>query len=320
MLSALKFVQGAVARKGFVPSLTHFRIEGGKVKGYNGNLALCSPIPLDLSVTPKAGSFVQAIQTCKEATQLHMTPAGRLAIKSGKFRAYVECTDEVYPDIRPEGTRIQLNPDNALLPVLKLLRPFIAEDASRPWARGVLFRNGSAFATNNIILIEHWMGYDFPVEINLPAPAVAEIIRIGKEPTSMQVSEGSITFHYDETGRWLRSQVYTTQWPDVAKILDTVGELKPIPEGLFEALEDIAPFADDVNRCYFLDGKISTVQEGDQSGASMEVEGIAGGPIFHCQQLALLAGVAHSADFSRYPAPCPLAGEKLRGAIVGVRA
>jgi hypothetical protein len=31
MLDALKFVKGAVAKKDFVPELTHFRITGGRV-------------------------------------------------------------------------------------------------------------------------------------------------------------------------------------------------------------------------------------------------------------------------------------------------
>ena len=44
MLKALKFVQGAVSKKDLVPALTHFRIENGTVRSYNGMLALCTPI------------------------------------------------------------------------------------------------------------------------------------------------------------------------------------------------------------------------------------------------------------------------------------
>ncbi len=45
MLSALKFVKGAVSTKDYVPALTHFQIKGGRVTGYNGKLSLSSPIP-----------------------------------------------------------------------------------------------------------------------------------------------------------------------------------------------------------------------------------------------------------------------------------
>ena len=54
MLAALKFVQGAVARRDFVPALTHFYIADGFVKGYNGRIAICAPIDVDLVATPKA--------------------------------------------------------------------------------------------------------------------------------------------------------------------------------------------------------------------------------------------------------------------------
>ena len=42
MLAELKFVQGAVAKKDFIPSLTHFEIKDGMIKGLNGSLALCA--------------------------------------------------------------------------------------------------------------------------------------------------------------------------------------------------------------------------------------------------------------------------------------
>src|SRR5690606_40453146 len=74
-----------------------------------GSLALCSPIDLDLEVTPKADPFIKAIATCKDTVQLNMTPAGRLSIKSGSFRAFVDCTDEAYPDIQPDRKSTRLN-------------------------------------------------------------------------------------------------------------------------------------------------------------------------------------------------------------------
>ena len=104
MLTELKFVQGAVAKKDFIPSLTHFIIEDGTVRGYNGMLALCSPLPFDIACKPKADSLVKAIANCAETVQLSLTPAGRLSIKSGKFKAFIDCIpDETTPHVQPEG-------------------------------------------------------------------------------------------------------------------------------------------------------------------------------------------------------------------------
>lgn len=315
MLDAIRFVQGAVAKKDFVPALTHFRIENGHIRGYNGMLGLCSPIDVDLNSSPRAIPFVKAIQTCQETIQLHMTPTGKLAIRSGPFKVHIDCALGNFPDMEPEGKEIPLV--NPLLPALRLLFPFIAEDASRPWARGILFRGNSAYATNNILLIEHWLGSPFPVEINVPKMAVIELLRIGEEPTHLQVSETSIAFHYPH-GRWLRTQSYSLAWPELGLIMNRPNEQESVPETLWTAVEALAPFTDDLGRIHLLEGSIST-ETATENGAIMEVPGIRAGGCFNFKQLLLLKGVAITVDFSTFPKPCIFYGEKLRGAIVGMR-
>lgn len=314
MLDSLRFVQGAVAKKDFVATLMHFRIHNGTVCGYNGNIALQSPIDLDLNVCPKATQFVKAIQTCQETIQLNMTPAGRLSVKSGKFKAFVDCVQEEFPDIKPEGTIVPLKGD--LLQTLKILTPFIAEDASRPWARGILLKGQSAYATNNVIIIERWLGSPFPVEVNIPKFAVTELLRIGQEPSCLQISENSVTFHFDNN-RWLRTQLYSTQWPDLSRILDQPSNQQPIPEGLWQALEEIKPFVDEVGRAHLMPGEIAThLDEG--IGAVVQLPVTTTG-CFHFEQLAMLESVATSIDLSLYPMPCLFYGDVIRGAIVGMR-
>ena len=315
MLDSLKFVQGAVAKKDFVPELTHFRIQGGRIRGYNGMLGLSCPIALNLDVSPKAAPFIKAIQTCKDTIQLHVTPTGRLSIKSGKFKALIECTTETSIEIEPSGAIIELS--NGFLKVLKTLFPLIAEDASRPWARGILFRNSSAFATNNVILAEAWLGYNFPVEINIPKAAIAELLRIGEEPEKMQVSEANVTFHFSGN-RWLRTQAYTTEWPDLTKILNRESNQVKIQNELWEAVENLTPFTDELGRIFLSNDTIST---GEDDSASATVDLLNNGLIgcFHFEQLRLLSKVAKTADFTSYPAPCLFQGDNIRGAIVGMR-
>ncbi len=315
MLNALRFVQGAVAKKDFVPTLQHFRIEGGTIRGYNGMMGLCCPIALDLDVCPKAIPFIKAIQTCKDTIAIHMTTGGRLGIKSGTFKAFVDCINEPFPEVVPEGQYIELKGE--LLGVLKLLSPFIAEDASRPWARGILLRGQSAFATNNVCLIEYWLGYDFPIELNIPKAAVSELLRINEEPISLQFTESSVTFHFPGQ-RWLRTQTYSTVWPDLGKIFDQPATLAPVPSGLWQAAEDLAPYTDDLERVFIRPNTLATSQiEGE--GAAVEVSGLLEPACFNLKQLRLLEGVATLLDLSGYPAPCAFRGERVRGAIVGMR-
>ena len=316
MLNTLRFVQGGVASKDFVPELMHYRIENNTIRSYNGMIGLQSPIALDLIAAPKAVPFLKAIQTCKDTVQLHMTPAGKLAIKSGKFKAFVECCLESLPEMTPEGEVVPLN--GGLREVLKLLAPFIAEDASRPWSRGILFRGGSAFATNNICLIECWSGVHVPVEINIPRAAVMEMIRIGEDPEKMQVTKDRVTFFYSGD-RWLSTQTYPLEWPDLARVLNQPSEQLPLPEGLFEAVTDLSPFVDELGRIFFREGVISTSQT-DGIGASVDLSAmISAEGCYHFKQLLLLEKNIKTADFSTYPRPCLFQGDRLRGAIVGMR-
>lgn len=314
MLDALKFVRGAVSTKEFVPALTHFHIHDRRVTGYNGKMSLSAPIPLDVDCCPKAIPFVKAIEACEETAQLHLTPTGRLAIRSGKFKANIETlAGDVYPEVAPEGLPVYL--DGHLLHVLTTLYDFSAEDASRPWAAGVLLDGNTATATNNVVVVQQWLGYHFPYRTNLPRYAVKEMLRIGEEPVGMMLSDKNATFFY-EGDRWLRTQLNSLEWPNIDDLLNRLQDATghPIPSGLFEALETLVPFVDDQNRAYLHDNMVSTGED----GASVEVPGVPGGSVFNLKMLRLLAKVAVSINFSAYPDPVPFVGDKLRGAIAGM--
>lgn len=318
MLSPLKFVMGAVAKKNFQPALTHFRISNGRVTGFNGVVALSSPIDLDLEAMPKALPFVKAIERCTDTIAIHLTDAGRLALRSGKFRAYVECGEdgaEILDGIQPEGVGVEI--PGVFVDALRALEPFVGVDASRPWATGVLLRGQSAYATNNIILIEKWLGVEMP-EVNIPASAINELIRLKEEPIAATLGENSITFHF-EGERWMRSQLLSTDWPAVDHMLDkcTSEHLIPPPAGLFEAVETIKPFVGDEGRIYFRAGRVSTSNE-DGAGASIELEGVPETGAFHVDHLLSLQSVVESIDFTTHPQPSPFRGQNIRGIFIGM--
>jgi DNA polymerase III sliding clamp (beta) subunit (PCNA family) len=318
MFNALKFCQGSVAKKDFLPALTHFVIEHGRVRGYNGVIALCSPIPFDIACKPRADKLIKAIAACKDTVQLSLTPTGRLAVKSGKARVYVDCVEGDTAHAMPEGAFFQLNGE-ALLEGLKAVAPFIGDDASRRWANGVLVENQSVFATNNITLVQYWVGFNLPRSLVIPRDAVKEMLRIGEAPTSAQLAQNSITFHY-ENDRWLRTQLYdSAAWPNLASILDTPSSQGAIEETWKEALETIKPFVDKLGRVLFQQQRIAT-HDSDSEGAQFDMPELIGvDGIYNIDMLELIIGVAKTIDWSTYPRPCLFQGGKLRGAIIGMR-
>ena len=316
MLAELKFVMGSVAKKDFVPSLTHFRIENGTVRGYNGTLAICTPIPFNIACNPKADTLIRAIGNCEETVQMAMTPAGRLSIKSGKFKAFVDCIEGDSPHVMPSGASVAID-GAAVLQAFKTIYPAIGDDASRPWANGVLLVGQSAFATNNVVLCEYWTGADVPTPINVPRAAIKEMLRINEAPLRFQMDENSLTIHYAGE-RWIRTQLLETKWPDLRKILDKPSSPAPLDPKLFEALQIIKPFCDKMGRILFREGKICTHTE-ESEGASYELEGFNHTGVYAYEMLKILDGNVTAIDWSSYPSPCMFFGDRLRGAIIGMR-
>jgi DNA polymerase III sliding clamp (beta) subunit (PCNA family) len=316
ILKSLKFVKGAVASKDFVPELTHFCIKNGYITGYNGKVGLRCPINSPIDATPKADKFYRAIEACNDVTTMSKTKTGRLSIKSGKFKTHIQCIeDQAYPEIFPEGEFVDCEEIQA---VVKELSPFISEDASRPWSRGILFIGDKAYATNNIILVEKTLKHPVSQPFNIPKGAVKELIRIKEEPLKIQISKNSVAFHF-EGDRWLWAQLYSLNWPNVLQFFDNFPEtLNEIPSNLYEDLGKLVNFADSMHRLFFKPGKIAT-HFVDEEGASIDADYIDFDGCFNIKQFINTGLVATHGDFSHYPKPCPFTGNDIRGFIMGVR-
>ena len=316
MLTSLKFCAGSVAKKDFVIDLKHFAIQDGFIRGFNGTLALGSPIPFDINCHPNAEQLIKAVSKCNDTIQLSLTKAGRLSVKSGVFKAFIDCVQGETNHVEPEGEFVEFDGE-VLLKGIQACAAFIGSDASRPWANGVLIKGQSIFATNNVMLVEYWLGSEFPITVNIPKAAVREMQRIGEAPINAQVTERSITFHY--TGdRWLRTQLYETQWPDLSKVLNRPSEQVPLDERIFEGLESVKAFVDKMGTIFLMPDELRTHAD-DQEGAGFAMEGFGFEGKYNIDMLGLLKDTATTIDWSGYPGPCMFQGDRIRGAIIGMR-
>lgn len=314
MLKTLKFVQGAVSKKDIVPALTHFAIENGQVRGFNGTIGLCAPISIDINCRPKAATLVHAINQCKEIPQLTMTKAGRLQVKSGKFKVLVECLDEVMPYIVPTGKSYEIDA-KLLLSAMKMLVPVVTTNTKHAWANGIRFENGLALATNNVILVQYWTNCIFAEPLTIPLVCIEELLRLNEEPTHVQISPTSITFHF-EGGRWLYSNLVSATWPDLSRILENPSNQVAMPDELYTALETMKPFTNKDGTAWFYNNKITTAEDGSE-GAEYEVENFPGFGIYQVDMFLLLKDIMKTIDLTLYPKPALFFGDNLRGAIIG---
>lgn len=319
MLEALQFVKGAVAKKATVPELTHFRITQGRVTGYNGIMALSSPIPTDIEASPNALLFFRAIEACDGPTSLTMSDANRIVVRSGRMRASVPCIENEGYFAEPQGESYPA-PEN-LRDLLSVVAPFIGEDASRPWCMGVFFHGPNLFATNNVCVIQLWTGLDMP-PTHIPKFAVDQILRCKSDATHLQTDGSSLTIHYSD-GRWLRTQLYDDGWPTdlIYSLLERCAPAAaPVPELLFESVEQLYPFLEGkASQVYFNAESLSSANANSAEDAvQFAVPGLEAGPSFSIHQLRLLATVAKQVDFAAYPNPCTFFGDKVRGLVMGM--
>ena len=303
MYKALKFVQGAVAKKDLVPLMTHFQISDGHVRAFNGQLALSSPIAFDIDCKPKAKPLVNAIGRCndEDTITLSLTDSGKLLVQSGNFRVYVECApDEENMVLQPKGEIIQIDGEE-LYTAIGDIAKFMGSDASRPWTNGMLMRGKSLFATNNVIIVERWLGTPLPFEANVPDLAINEMLRVKEPPSHVQLSESSITFHYDDE-KWIFSQLYVDTWPDVSTILELENNAQEIDLRIFDGLEAIKPFLDKNGKVIFRDEKMST-HPTDLEGAAFDLPGSVANGAYQHKMLSLLKDTATKIDMNSFPSP-----------------
>jgi|TARA_Y100000310_G_scaffold4047_1_gene4959 hypothetical protein len=315
MLEKLKFVKGAVATRDFIPALTHFLIRDGRVTGCNGAMSLSSPIDMDVDVAPNAKQFIKAIDACSETISMIINKKGRLIVSSGAFKTFIDCIDSnTIPEFTVSGEVTELT--RPILPALKTLEPFVSQDTNRPWSCAVLFKEGAAYSTNNITVLQYWLGYSFPKTMTVPYIAIKELLRIGLEPVSFQMDAKQITFHYED-GKRLTTILQLQEWPDINKLLSRQNDAIQIDPNLFKSLEEIKPFLEFNRRVYFNEGNVSTTPD-DETGTIITTPASPGKGCYNLDQLLLINKVANRFDFRSYPDPCYFYGDKLRGMIVGI--
>lgn len=320
MLDALKFVARAIARRDYVPGMTHFRIQGKRCTAYNGTLAISAPVDIAFDIAPQASLFMKALEACEDVITLRLDDNGNLLVRSGAFRVVVPCVPlDTVKRINPDG--LTIFSEVPLLAAFTALRDFIGSDANRAWSLGVLLAGQSAYATNNVIVAEYWLGLDFPSVVNVPFFAIDEIIWIEDEIHSLQIGKDSVTFHYSD-GKWIKSPLLSLDWPDVRGLMAKSwqdAQLAAITEDFRKSCGKLAKLSeDDLPRIFFRDGELSTRPGGlADGGAIIEIAGLPTKGCYNAKLLNVMLASATKIDFTKYPAPIPFASGNLRGVMMG---
>lgn len=316
LLDSLKFAARAIAASELHQGSAHLRIERRRVLGFNGVLTMSAPVDLGFDAAPLATTLIRALEAATDVVALTQESATRLQVKAGKLRVAVPCLPLAEaPQSLPAGLGRPLG--CPLREALMALRPFVGTDATRPWACGIQIRNDCAFATNNVIVVQRFLGAAFQQNLNLPVELVDEIIAEKEEPNTYQTDGSSLTLNYAD-GRWIKSQLLALDGPDMAAVLDKTWvdcDFCDVKTELVEAIKTLDKFGDYV---YSLGDKLATEKDAT-SGTSVEMSMDAKGK-FSLKHLKLVLKAATHMNLKLEPKPGLFVGDRLRGAIVSLYA
>lgn len=326
MIDSIRFVANAAPRKAFDPTLLFFRIENNRIWSFNGSVSLSAPFEMDGPLYPHSSDLLRAVTACVGSNQpIHLTldEANHLIrVRCGRFSAKVRCNleaagnDDPERYLPPKGKVVKVKGD--LVGICQTLEPFVGTDASRPWACGIYLEKHSAFATNNIIAIEHWMKEAWPFPVVIPIGAVEELIRLKEAPTRVQVDQDRITFFFSGD-RWMTAVLLALEWPDLRSRLDEVltgADLVPVEPTLFSDVEKLLPFSDSVcHQIWFGEGRIAVQEE----AATLDNPQAPAAGSYNGKQLLSLARIVKRADFNLYPRSLVFVGDNVRGMMAGMR-
>jgi hypothetical protein len=200
------------AGNGLLPVLAFIHVDptadGNRAQVGNGRYTVDVPTDLPLC-TVDAGRLVAAWAACKSDDVSATCTDANLMIKAGRIKARIPLSDpKAYPVVVPDERTAHTAPGVAA--ILAKLQPFVATDASRPWATSVCLTNGFAYATNNVVLVRAPFPVDLPA-VNLPLSVFDAIIARG-EPEDLGFTDNSLTLYFDN-GVWIKTNLISGSWP-----------------------------------------------------------------------------------------------------------
>ena len=217
-LKALKYLTDQCGN-GTMPALADLHIHEGRAQAGNGRYWVEADCDLP-TCTVNAAKLAAAWAACKTTPEA-LVKDSTLTVKAGRVRARIALSDHgSYPRTTPDP---RTHPAAGVTAQLARLQPYVATDASRPWATSVCIGGGWAYATNNVVLVRAPFP-DLGVTVNLPLSVFDAVIAKG-EPTGMGVSENSLTFWFPED-LWIKTNLISGQWPTavVDGLVNSLGE------------------------------------------------------------------------------------------------
>lgn len=252
MKAIIKWINEALAVKEIGPAMTHYRMQNNTICATNGNITASHPWPYEGEFLVSGAEFEKILGRMEDEPTLAYAD-GKVTIKQGRFRGTIHTlplTDWNYPDV---SNAVWQSIPPTLLPVLKSLRAFIADNPAQAWAGCVALEHDNCYATNNIALAGMACPGLGAVEAMLPSWAVDFVLKRTEGLESWAWTDNYVAFRWSN-GAWMRSQLVIGKFPERAAALvrESYDETpsQEITDKFRAAFKDVADLAEDTIQIY----------------------------------------------------------------------
>jgi len=318
MKEQIRWIKNALASKEVVASMTYFLVKDGFIHAHNGRMTAACPIDEEGEFLV-SGAEVEEVLNRLPGEAVIIVGEEEITLKHGRFRGKVKTLDtNLWGFPLPDKNWGKLPAD--LMSCVKVLRPFISDNATKPWALCICIRNGVAYATNNICCGRKTVSFSHKEDIMIPIWACDFLLDKDEPPTEWLVKNNYIAFRWAD-GAFMRAMLVNDAYPDsIEKIIvqakEASGEAEvcEITTEWLQAFETVASSSDGsllINAEQIIATRTKMDMEADI--ATPVTEDTYWDPRF----IGAALRVASHFYPASWPKPCYFYGEYIDGVIMG---
>jgi len=301
LIKAIEFVNTAQKGPGAnavgLPYQTHTILRARTAQAYDGVLAGGIGIEFaEINTAAHTDKLLAALKRCKAEYSVTQVDGGQLVVKSGSFRAVVDClnpADLASNALMPDDPVAVIN-DN-IKKGFATLNPLVAENAQHVVTSSLLLQSNTMVATDRILIAEYWHGIHLPPGLVIPKAALTAIVKTDKPLARLGFSDGSVTFWFEDMS-WIKTQRHSEAWPDTSHIFNFTPAVEETPKKLREAVEAVAPFA--AEGCVWLNHNEVASHLDNATGATHDCKGLPGGAVFGIKRLLDVLNITTHVDWT----------------------
>ena len=315
LIEALQFISMAQAKNG--PVQSQFCMLMGKwAVASNGFLTIGAKIEEDLEVCPHTFQLIEALKLAVDGDQViaHESPAV-LSVRAGAFAGLVACVNRADLPIPSAPDNQCALVDSRLTDALDAVQFLAMDESPDAFKASILLRAGSAVATDGSMMLEYWHGIDLPPGLMVPRKAAQAIVKCKKAPVGFGFSSASMTIWFEDDS-FIKTQLYSGNYPDTDRIFPENVNAWPLPEGFFKAVHVIANFSED-GKVVFNNGKVASAME-ESVASTFKIEGLVEEMAFNAKYLIDAQLYMKTAHFDTEKGRVIFFGDNCRGIIMGL--